>query len=274
MCRIILEGPDGVGKTTLGLKLSSVLGLGYYRKRTRADMQRATIDPLAFMKDCILDRSWMTDLVYSRVMHRIPGIGRREVYHAGLLAARSCALYLTLIPQGVLSGSYQTELRRLYDVDPHNRIGPAGNGALAHWSLPETAIFMNEKPGDEEVKSIIDRYKENAKAVDSCPSNGKGAHGPCQFLIRESPTAETGLIYDLLFCVGIKPKDVHIYSGLEAFGDELEDYFKPMMHLEIGKLPVPLKVECFEECVAEFSAICDKVGIKRERHGLEPYYLT
>lgn len=69
----ILEGPDGVGKTTLALELQKLTGGRYvhltYRFRSKIDVYHTAtlklIDILSRKQPVILDRWWVSEIVYA-----------------------------------------------------------------------------------------------------------------------------------------------------------------------------------------------------------------
>ena len=96
MLTIILEGPDGAGKSTLAAKIAQVaisfVGVEGVRK-VHADRPKPLEDYLAYFVDIItkacvdnidiliFDRSWYSEIIYADTMHRTPTLD--------ILAARS-----------------------------------------------------------------------------------------------------------------------------------------------------------------------------------------
>jgi thymidylate kinase len=94
---IILEGPDGGGKTTLGAKLSQHLGVdvtnhGPYKGE--AQIWKHYFDSMlpAYAEQCdvILDRCWLAEPIYGRVFRG--GLNRLEFWQTRILehVAASC----------------------------------------------------------------------------------------------------------------------------------------------------------------------------------------
>lgn len=223
-------------------------------------MEQETIRALT-MKDCVLDRSWMTDVIYSRAHGRLPGSSRSDIYRYGLLAARYCVMYLQLSPGVVEKGLNQEMdgIRRLYEA--------------GHWSIPERAFIQySEKPTLGEVAEMKQEYLQRAAELDACPSPGLGSAVACDILIHGCFFND--LVADLMLCSGVRPDQVHIAEGLidTDFSDYLEEYFKPKMYVNFSKYN--LKHENFEECVGRFQKGLQEAGIKFAEKGLEEYTLT
>lgn len=220
MARVILEGPDKVGKTTLGISLADRLGLGYYRRRTMVGMFSETVRGFSSLDDCVLDRSWLTDLAYARAFNRSPGCSRTDVYRFGLLAASKTALLLLCQPSK--EDTVDNDARRFYrDAD--------------HWSLPrfQTKVVNLFDYGTKEnaVARVADLYHEVSVKVDSNPNpGGMGASTPCDVVIYWESNE---LLFDLLFAAGLRPDQVHIEWGMGRFHEDkqarIEEYFKPKL---------------------------------------------
>ena len=219
MSLVILEGPDGVGKTTLGLKLASILtGFAYYRRRVRVSIRDETIESL-IREATILDRSWMTDLIYSEIGSRAPGCSRSDLYRFGLLAARRCALHLTLIGNSGSPSQLETHYKMRQD----------------HWSLPATSMVLDPKPSDDEIREdILPAIARGANMVANCPSKGMGSCTPCPTLVIGS---YCDLMGDILWCSGIRPREVHIIDLFDwtHYEDEITEFFKPTTVLDFRK---------------------------------------
>ena len=213
MSNIILEGPDGAGKTTLGLKLSSKTNRGYYRRRTPFDMEAETFRALE-MDDVVLDRSWITDVIYSAKSGRVPALGRTGLYTCGLIAAKNCLLYIKLVNRQISSvdAGEVDQLRRAY--------------LKQHWSEPDTFI-VPEKPDDMAFDILCSTIKENEERIMKNPDpHGLGSYSPCLVLVERGWPVRA--IMDLMFLSGIKPIEVHIQSKeTEKSVDDLAEYFCP-----------------------------------------------
>ena len=95
MLTIILEGPDGAGKSTLATKIEQVaisfVGEQHVRK-VHADRPNPLEDYLAYFVDIItkacidnvdiliFDRSWYSEIVYADTMRRTPTLDIEKVY--------------------------------------------------------------------------------------------------------------------------------------------------------------------------------------------------
>lgn len=87
---IILEGPDGAGKTTLGLKIGRTIGAeitnhGPYRneKQIWRHYFESMLPALAGERDVILDRCWIAEPIYGAVYRN--GLNRVEPWQEKLL---------------------------------------------------------------------------------------------------------------------------------------------------------------------------------------------
>lgn len=218
MCRVILEGPDGAGKTTLGMQMADEIGLGFYRRRTLCSMLDETIRGLGTLKDCVLDRSWLTDVFYSKALGRSPGCSRTDIYRFGLLAAARCALHLICLPPAGDKPRNELEERLLlqYEHEP------------LHWSVPraQNRFLTPINLGQDALSAAMEIYEDTSRRVDSNPDkSGTGSSVPCPILMYWH---EWDRVLDLLFSCGVRPDEVHICDFSEASSD-LEDYFKPKL---------------------------------------------
>lgn len=68
--RIILEGPDGGGKTTLANKLAKKYGLEIIHMTRRDSMKFKHLSVLLDKDDVIWDRQFISEYVYSNVFNR------------------------------------------------------------------------------------------------------------------------------------------------------------------------------------------------------------
>lgn len=202
--------------------------------------------------DLVLDRSWMTDVVYSRVQGRTPALGRADLYRCGLLAAQNCALYINMN----------------YADTGKNPVSSMYNDLRNHWSIPQAVkIEINEQPEEDEVSDILAQYRKNSAAMVECPDRHLGSWAPCPILLNGF---YHDLVGDLLFCCGVPPCDVHISDNgdnFRLFHDEMMDYFKPKLYSELAALK--LCPENFEEKVLSFSAALREAGYHPQEGGLE-----
>lgn len=106
---IILEGPDGSGKTTLAEKLQKQTGyqlLHRVQPKTEEDKQRMMdeyVQVLRTGKNCILDRSWYSEMVYGPIMRDHSVICYPQMYELERLAAKYGGLIIhCTAPENVL----------------------------------------------------------------------------------------------------------------------------------------------------------------------------
>lgn len=84
--KIIIEGPDGAGKTTLGQKLAKIYGtdlvhltyLDDANDMTRQFMYAKTL--LDSVKGCVIDRFILSNIVYGSVFHNFEFIKDWQLY--------------------------------------------------------------------------------------------------------------------------------------------------------------------------------------------------
>jgi predicted ATPase len=81
---IILEGPDGSGKTTLAKKLVSQTGFKYIHKsypKTQEEMDNMTQDYLDLINtgdNMIIDRSWYSEIVYGPILRSRSNVSQEQ----------------------------------------------------------------------------------------------------------------------------------------------------------------------------------------------------
>lgn len=72
---IIIDGPDGVGKTTLAKNLQKTFNITSFIHLTKDDPRTFEFyKNMLFKKDAIFDRSFMSELIYSAVFERKPAL--------------------------------------------------------------------------------------------------------------------------------------------------------------------------------------------------------
>lgn len=97
---IILEGPDGSGKTTLANQLQKQTGYQLlHRTQPKNDedkkrMMDEYIQVLKAGKNCIMDRSWYSEMVYGPVMRDASVITFPQMYELERLAAKYGAIII------------------------------------------------------------------------------------------------------------------------------------------------------------------------------------
>ena len=97
---IILEGPDGAGKTTLAEKLKQQTGYTYLRRaqpKTEEDKKRMMeeyIQVIKSGKNCIFDRCWYSELIYGPIMRDASVITYPQMYQLERLIAKNGAILI------------------------------------------------------------------------------------------------------------------------------------------------------------------------------------
>lgn len=83
---IILEGPDGAGKSTLAAILAEELNLDILRMTENGPKRIEEYRKRIKLKRCVIDRCWISEMLYSRVFER----NSRVCWGDGLDLLRSC----------------------------------------------------------------------------------------------------------------------------------------------------------------------------------------
>lgn len=95
---IILEGPDGSGKTTLAEQLHRQTGFMKLRRSQEtdkvADLFKEYEQALKAGKNCIMDRSWYSEMVYGPVMREGSAISYPQMYELERLAVKNGAIII------------------------------------------------------------------------------------------------------------------------------------------------------------------------------------
>ncbi len=169
MSRVIIEGPDGAGKTTLGLQLAQDLRLDYLRGRSRGLMVEATWAALEAKTPSVLDRSYLTDVHYSFIYRRTPGSSRLDVYQYCLHVARHCALFVIASRKDYTSTILQALALRYIADSP--------------WMNPDFNVLVQVEGAEQSwSKYELDRlkllYRDRAKLIDEFPEGGAGCIYP------------------------------------------------------------------------------------------------
>lgn len=106
---IIIEGPDGSGKSTLANKLRDQTGymlLHRVQPKTEEDKKRMMdeyIEVIKANKNCIMDRSWYSEMVYGPIMRDTSVISYAEMYKLErMLAKRGAIVVHCTAPTSVL----------------------------------------------------------------------------------------------------------------------------------------------------------------------------
>lgn len=105
---IILEGPDGSGKTTLAEQLHKQTGYMLLHRSHSTDTGATSLfDEYAQVirsgKNCIMDRSWYSEMVYGPIMRDKSIICYPQMYELERLAAKNGAILIhCTAPENVL----------------------------------------------------------------------------------------------------------------------------------------------------------------------------
>lgn len=97
---IILEGPDGGGKTTLAAQLSNQTGYPIVRRgypktnEEKQQMLQEYIDIIKKGKNVIFDRSWYSEIVYGPIMRDDSVITYPAMYELERLLAKAGAIVI------------------------------------------------------------------------------------------------------------------------------------------------------------------------------------
>lgn len=96
---IILEGPDGSGKTTLANKIKDQTGFMLLHRSHQTDSNAESLfDEYAQVikagKNCIMDRGWYSEMVYGPVMRGASAITYPQMYELERLLAKNGALII------------------------------------------------------------------------------------------------------------------------------------------------------------------------------------
>lgn len=91
---IIIEGPDGAGKTTLANKIQKQTGyMLLHRSQPKTEEEKAKmmdeyLSVLRSGKNCIMDRCWYSEMVYGPVMRDAAYISYPQMYELEKQLAR------------------------------------------------------------------------------------------------------------------------------------------------------------------------------------------
>ena len=97
---IIIEGPDGAGKTTLANKIKDQTGyllMHRSQPKTEEDKKRMMDEYMQVIKsgkNCVFDRSWYSEMVYGPVMRDASVITYPQMYELERMLARNGALII------------------------------------------------------------------------------------------------------------------------------------------------------------------------------------
>lgn len=97
---IILDGPDGSGKTTLAKKIAQQTGYEYAHmsypvdSEESAGMYNAYAQKLQHTKNLVFDRAWYSEMVYGPIKRGISVISYYDMYALEALVAKSGGLII------------------------------------------------------------------------------------------------------------------------------------------------------------------------------------
>lgn len=97
---LILEGPDGSGKTTLATRLHATTGYPIYHRskpendEDKANMMEQLKADFKVYKNVIVDRCWYSEIVYGNIMRDGSVIDYPEMYDLERLALSKGALLI------------------------------------------------------------------------------------------------------------------------------------------------------------------------------------
>lgn len=97
---IIIEGPDGAGKSTLASKIKEQTGYMLMHRsqpKTEEDKKRMMdeyVQVIKAGKNCIFDRCWYSEMVYGPVMRDVSIISYPQMYELERLLAKNGALII------------------------------------------------------------------------------------------------------------------------------------------------------------------------------------
>lgn len=97
---IIIEGPDGAGKSTLANKIKDQTGYMIMHRsqpKTEEDKKRMMdeyVQVIKAGKNCIFDRCWYSEMVYGPVMRDASVISYPQMYELERLLAKNGALII------------------------------------------------------------------------------------------------------------------------------------------------------------------------------------
>lgn len=114
--RIVIEGPDGVGKSTLAHYLARILCLEYLHRGPPSSREELIHD--IHLDDVIFDRSWLGNVVYSGLLIENTQYMTIPEMEAEAINANIHTLYILLtspLPTS-LPNPYTTSFDRIYAV--------------------------------------------------------------------------------------------------------------------------------------------------------------
>lgn len=228
MARVIFEGSNNSGKTTLAMRFADHWGLAYYRKRTMAGVPAALMqmctDP-AF-DDAVVDRAWLSEVHYSEVKGRTPAISRTDLYHLAVMANCKVACQIKLANSATEELTDQSRLYARF-IQPHwSEINP---DRTALWTTDPKR--MTAENWNDIYDELCGFYRREASEFDTVqfPKLLGNLKLKNRILIFCTPNT---VLYDTLFLAGVCPCDVTFCpANLEYDSADVQDYLEPAITL-------------------------------------------
>ena len=95
---IIIEGPDGAGKSTLAKSLADRLGMNILKMTANGGQSVSEYLQKLACDGVIIDRCWVSEQVYSDLFGREPRIGNDDAEALTKFCGRACIPIIVLLP--------------------------------------------------------------------------------------------------------------------------------------------------------------------------------
>lgn len=260
---IVFEGPDNVGKTTTGLKLSDLMRYGFYRRRVQHCMLAETIKTFEF-ESTVIDRFWMTDRVYSAVHGRAPGLSRTDLYKVVLMAERMVTLNVVMCESDV---QYIGEQTSTHEISLHREYYKVLSGD--RWFSPSPAALLHVLPKPDLIDECLELIQKCARirraTIDEAVSASdnrwiSGSVSPSIVFWYDDKMSTApklwveDIVADLFYAAGVKPSELAIVSG--GSESSLEKF------IDHTKAKVCIKRSSLKLADSEFNRPLRKMAIK------------